>query len=144
MLEMMKGESFKGPYVVKIMIKNLLITIFITLLNSPTAAMAQQIFNQLNCQIVIEREGDIVRAMSIIQASKPTRADYTLRVLKIDSAGSGTSEQSGSLSLLPGEPTPTAQTTHRLAPTGWIEFHLDVSERLTGTSCEAEEIVSPM
>lgn len=125
------------------MTSRLLLAGLITL-GSSHAAMAQQVFNQLNCQILIEREGDTVRATSIIEASKPTRADYTLRALKIDAAGSGTSEQSGSLPLLPGEPATTAQTTHRLAPTGWIEFHLRVTERLTGTSCEAEEIVSPM
>ncbi len=115
----------------------------ITLGITPTV-MAQQVFTQLNCRIVIEREAEVVRATSIIEASKPTRADYTLRTLKIDAAGSGTSEQSGSLSLLPGEPATTAQTTHHLAKTGWIEFHLRVTERLTGTSCEAKEIVSPM
>ena len=106
--------------------------------------MAQQVFTQLNCRVVIERDGETVRATSVIEANKPTRADYVLRALKIDAAGSGTSEQSGSISLLPGEPATTAQTIHRLAKTGWLEFHLRVTERLTGTSCEAKEIVSPM
>ena len=109
-----------------------------------TTVMAQQVFTQLNCRIVIEREGETVRATSIIEANRPTRADYVLRTLKIDAAGSGTSEQSGSISLLPGESAATAQTTHLLAKTGWLEFHLRVTERLTGTSCEAKEIVSPM
>ncbi|GEM_PF-5423073 len=120
-----------------------LIAGFITISTAPSA-MAQQVFTQLNCKIVIEREAEAVRATSVIEANKPTRADYVLRTLKIDAAGSGTSEQSGSISLLPGESATTAQTIHRLAKTGWLEFHLRVTERLTGTSCDAKEIVSPM
>ncbi|SDG09375.1 hypothetical protein SAMN05216571_104233 [Onishia taeanensis] len=120
-----------------------LIAGIITLSVSPSL-MAQQVFTQLNCRVVIERDGETVRATSVIEANKPTRADYVLRALKIDAAGSGTSEQSGSISLLPGESATTAQTIHRLAKTGWLEFHLRVTERLTGTSCEAKEIVSPM
>ncbi|WP_458525018.1 curli-like amyloid fiber formation chaperone CsgH [Onishia taeanensis] len=107
-------------------------------------ALAQQVFTQLECRVVIEREDNIIKAAGVIQSNQPTRADYTLRTLKIDAAGSGTSEQSGSLTLEPGETGITSQVTYRLATTGWIEFHLRVTERLTGTSCEAEEIISPM
>lgn len=127
----------------RIKLTQALLTIAITI-NGVTEVMAQQVFTQLNCYINIERNGEAVRAAAIIESSKPTRADYTLRALKIDAAGSGTSEQSGSINLPPGEPKNTARVEYRLAPTGWIEFHLHVAERLTGTTCDAKEIVSPM
>lgn len=134
-----KGSSFKAVEMsLKVLLGSLLA------MSSSPVTMAQQVFTQLNCRIIIEREDQTVMATSIIEASKPTRADYTLRILKIDAAGSGTSEQSGSLSLQPGEPAATSRTTHHLESTGWIEFHLRVTERLTGTSCEAKEVVSPM
>lgn len=139
MVNLGKGSSLK---VVGMSLKVILGSLLA--MSSSPVTMAQQVFTQLNCRIVIEREDQTVMATSIIEASKPTRADYTLRILKIDAAGSGTSEQSGSLSLQPGEPAATSRTTHHLAPTGWIEFHLRVTERLTGTSCEAKEVVSPM
>jgi hypothetical protein len=106
--------------------------------------MAQQVFTQLDCRIVVERENGTVTATGVIWASQPTRADYQLRALKIDAAGSGTFEQSGSHTIQPGEAVETSRLTSSLAPDGWIEFYLDVTERLTGTNCQAEEIVSPM
>ncbi|WP_227368909.1 curli-like amyloid fiber formation chaperone CsgH [Halomonas sp. M20] len=107
-------------------------------------AIGQQAFTQLDCRIVIERKNGSVSAAAIIQASQPTRADYQLRTLKIDATGSGTFEQSGSYNLEPGETIETSRITSKIAPDGWIEFYLNVSERLTGTSCQAKEIVSPM
>ena len=107
-------------------------------------AMGQQAFTQLDCQIVIERKNGSVSAAGIIQASQPTRADYQLRALKIDATGSGTFEQSGSYNLDPGKAIETSRLTSKIAPDGWVEFYLDVTERLTGTKCRAEEIVSPM
>ena len=109
-----------------------------------SAATAQDTFTQLGCQVIVRREGDYVIASGLIQASKPTRADYQLRALKIDATNSGTLEQSGSHNLQPGEPQETSRMTIKMAPTGWVEFHLQVSERLTGATCEADEIVSPM
>lgn len=142
MISILKQKTLRKRALAK-SLTSVFFTLILTVITLQTA-MAQQVFTQLNCRIVVEREGESVTATSIIEASKPTRADYALRTLKIDAGGSGTSEQSGSLSLLPGEGKTTAETTYRLAKTGWIEFHLRVTERLTGTSCEAKEIVSPM
>lgn len=110
----------------------------------PLVSEGQQVFNQLYCRIAIEQKGELVTAVGIIESVKPTRADYALKTLKIDPEGSGTIEQSGSRLLQPGEPAMTSQVQFRLAPTGWLEFHLEVTERLTGTTCEAEEVVSPI
>lgn len=110
----------------------------------PLASEGQQVFNQLYCRIAVEQQEDIVTAVGIIESVKPTRADYVLRTLKIDPGGSGTIEQSGSQLLQPGEQVVTSRVQFRLAPAGWLEFHLTVTERLTGTTCEAEEVVSPL
>lgn len=108
------------------------------------APAVAQVFTQMQCRIVIERHDGEVSAFSVIQADKPTRADYTLSVLKIDAAGSGVVEQTGSHDLGVNETVTTSKSTFSLNPDGWIEFRLKVVERLTGAVCEAKEIVSPM
>lgn len=120
-----------------------MIGMLLAALASPETVTAQS-FTQLNCRIVLDRKGNDVTAFAVMQALRPTTADYTLTALKIDANGSGATDQSGTHRLEVGRVVSTARSRFTLAPGGWLEFKLVIVERLTGGKCEASEVVSPM
>lgn len=98
--------------------------------------------NQLACKIVIERDGDDVRAFAVAQALLRSKAKYTFKASKISPSGLGASEQKGEEELLPQEVTVLSQVRFRLEANGWVDFELNVIEQLTGATCTAKETVS--
>lgn len=113
----------------------------VSALAGPGMAVAQGI-NQLACRVVIERSGDDVSAFPIAQAAKRTKASYRFRATKISASGTGASEQKGEKDLPEREVTVLSKVQFRLEPDGWVDFELDVTERLTGTTCHAKETVN--
>ena len=99
---------------------------------------------QLACELQVQQDGRMVAARAVIFATQPTRADYTVEALKIDRTGSGATEQSGTIAIDAGETVTTSVSRFSIAEDGWIEFHLKVTERLTGQTCEDEQVISPL
>jgi len=106
------------------------------------SSAGSQGLTQLACRVVIERNGDMVSAYAIVQADQPTKVDYTLKAVKISPSGSGTTEQSGTQDVEVGRTAVLSQTSFKVEPDGWIEFELDIAERLTGATCTASEVIS--
>lgn len=106
------------------------------------APASGQGLTQLACRVVIEHSGDTVSAFAIVQADQPTKVDYTLKAIKISPSGSGTTEQSGTQDVEVGRTAVLSQTSFKVEPDGWIEFELDITERLTGATCAASEVIS--
>ncbi len=103
-----------------------------------------QIFVQLDCRLVVNRDDDRVLVYGLMRSTQPAKADYSLEVLKIDADGSGATEQRGKADLLPGDVIRTGAAQFNLTEGGWIEFTLTVTERLTGQTCEAKDAVLPL
>jgi len=114
----------------------------LSVLAAPTAEAQSRL--QLACELRVQQDGRMVAARAVIFATQPTRADYTVEALKIDRAGSGATEQSGSVAIDAGETVTTSVSRFSIAEDGWIEFHLKVTERLTGQTCEDEQVISPL
>lgn len=99
---------------------------------------------QVACRVVIQRTDDAVTAFAVAQVSQPTKVDYELRMVKMSSSGMGASEQTGAQELRAGEATVVARVSADLEADGWLEFELEIQERLTGATCSATEAVSPL
>ena len=98
--------------------------------------------NQMACKIVIERDGDDVRAFAIAQALLRSKAKYKFKASKISASGLGASEQKGEEELPAQEVTVLSQVRFNLEANGWVDFELSVTEQLTGATCTAKETVS--
>lgn len=98
--------------------------------------------NQIACRVVVERSGDVVNAFAVARVSQQTTASYTLRATKISASGTGATEQQGERDLGSDEMVVLSQLQFRLEKDGWVDFELDVTERLTGTTCDAQETVN--
>lgn len=99
---------------------------------------------QLACRVVVERDDGTVSVYALAQADQPVTVDYVLSTTKISASGTGTTEQSGTRDMQVGKTQILSQVAYRLEPDGWLEFELEVSDRLTGAKCEASEAVSPI
>lgn len=99
---------------------------------------------QLACRVVVERDDGTVSVYALAQADQPVTVDYVLSTTKISASGTGTTEQSGTRDMQVGKTQILSQVAYSLEPDGWLEFELEVSDRLTGAKCEASEAVSPI
>ena len=118
--------------------------IILTGLLSIASIGSAQGLTQLACRVVVEKNDDLVSVYALAQVSQPVTVDYSLETTKISASGTGTTVQSGTQDMQVGKTQVLSQVTYRLEPDGWLEFGLEVTDRLTGARCESSEAVIPI
>ena len=116
---------------------------FAAVFGVPVELTAQGL-TQLNCKVVVERFEQSIRAIAIASVSQPTKVDYRLRTTRIGGGGSASSESSGPQDMPAGEVQSLGTVTMGAFDEGFVEFKLEVRERLTGQTCSATETFSPI